>query len=78
MVSTSPRTLKGPPKTSIWQRRLWGLRFLFQPLETIEARSRVYGDNYRISQPDAKTALVYFSTPQALEDIFTAVQCQNK
>ncbi|WP_088893777.1 cytochrome P450 [Leptolyngbya ohadii] len=72
MVSTSPRTLNGPPKTPTWQRRLWGLRFLFQPLETIEARSRAYGDDYRISQPDAKTAMVYFSTPQALEAIFTA------
>lgn len=72
MVSTSPRMLNGPPKTSIWQRRLWGLRFLFQPLETIEARRQAYGDNYRVSQPDAKPALVYFSSPQALEAIFTA------
>jgi len=72
MVTTSPRTLNGPPQTSIWQRRLWGWRFLFQPLETIEARSRAYGDDYRVSQPDAKPALVYFSSPQALEAIFTA------
>lgn len=72
MVKTSPRTLNGPPQTSVWQRRLWGLRFLFQPLETIEARRRAYGDDYRVSPPDAKTALVYFSSPQALETIFTA------
>ncbi|MBM0745297.1 cytochrome P450 (plasmid) [Phormidium sp. CLA17] len=72
MVNTVPRSLNGPPKTSIWQRRLWGLRFLFQPLETIQARCRAYGDNYRVSQPDAKPALVYFSSPQALEAIFTA------
>jgi len=57
MVTTSPRTLNGPPKTSIWQRRLWGWRFLFQPLETIEARCRTYGDDYRVSQPDANPAL---------------------
>ena len=24
-------------------RQIWGLRFLFRPLETIEARSRAYG-----------------------------------
>ncbi len=72
MVQTSPRTLNGPPQTSVWQRRLWGWRFLFQPLETIEARHRAYGDDYRVSPPDAKTALVYFSSPQALEAIFTA------
>ncbi|HEY9695935.1 MAG TPA: cytochrome P450 [Trichocoleus sp.] len=72
MVHTSSRTLNGPPKLSIWQRRLWGLRFLFQPLETIEARNKAYGDDYRVSQLDAKTALVYFSSPQALEAIFTA------
>jgi cytochrome P450 len=72
MISTSLRSLNGPPQTSIWQRRLWGLRFLFQPLETIEARRQAYGDDYRVSQPDAKPALVYFSSPQALEAIFTA------
>jgi cytochrome P450 len=72
MVSTSHCSLNGPPQTSIWQRRLWGLRFLFQPLETIEARRKAYGDDYRVSQPDAKPPLVYFSSPQALEAIFTA------
>lgn len=68
----SPRLLNGPAKTSTWQRRFWGMRFLFQPLETLEARHRAYGDNYRISQPGVKPALVYFSTPEALESIFTA------
>ncbi|MDX2230971.1 MAG: cytochrome P450 [Leptolyngbyaceae cyanobacterium bins.349] len=72
MTHTAPRSLNGPPKTSIWQRRLWGLRFLFQPLDTIEARRRAYGDDYRVSQPDAKTPLVYCSSPAALEAIFTA------
>lgn len=71
-MNTSPRSLKGPPKTSIWQRRLWGLRFLFRPLETIEARRKAYGDDYRVSQPDANPALVYCSSPEALEAIFTA------
>ncbi len=64
--------LNGPAKSPLWMRRIWGLRFLFRPLETIEARSRAYGDNYRVSQPGYKPALVYFSTPDALEAIFTA------
>ncbi len=72
MADNSPRLLNGPPKTSLWQRRLWGLRFLFRPLETLETRTQAYGDDYRVSQPDSKTALVYFSSPEALEAIFTA------
>lgn len=72
MVNTSPRVLNGPSKTPLWQQRLWGLRFLFRPLETLEARRQAYGDDYRVSQPDSKPALVYFSSPEALEAIFTA------
>ncbi len=72
MADFSTRSLNGPPKTSIWHRRLWGLRFIFHPLETLEARTQAYGDDYRLSQPDAKAALVYFSSPEALEALFTA------
>jgi cytochrome P450 family 110 len=72
MVNPSLRLLNGPPKTPLWQRRLWGLRFLFRPLETLESRAQTYGNDYRVSQPDAKPALVYFSSPAALEAIFTA------
>ncbi|MEL6321543.1 MAG: cytochrome P450 [Cyanobacteria bacterium J06626_14] len=72
MVNHSSRVLKGPEKSPRWLRRIWGLRFLFQPLEVLETRTRAYGDNYRVSQPDAKTALVYFSSPDALQTIFTA------
>jgi cytochrome P450 len=72
MTDSIPRSLNGPAQTSQWQRRLWGLRFLFRPLETVEARRQAYGDDYRVSQPDAKTAMVYFSSPEALEAIFTA------
>jgi cytochrome P450 family 110 len=72
MTESALPSLNGPPKSSIWQQRLWGLRFLFRPLETLEARFHAYGDNYRVSQPDAKPALVTFSSPDALESIFTA------
>ncbi len=72
MADPSTRSLNGPPKTPLWQRRLWGLRFLFQPIETLEARTQAYGDDYRVTPPDANPALVYFSSPEALEAIFTA------
>jgi cytochrome P450 len=72
MTDTFPRVLNGPPETSRWKRRLWGLRFLFRPLETIELRAQTYGDNYRVSPPSSKPGLVYFSSPDALEAIFTA------
>ncbi len=72
MAELSPRILNGPPSLPRWQRRIWGLRFIFRPLETLDARAQAYGDDYRISQPDAKPALVYFSSPKALEAIFAA------
>jgi cytochrome P450 len=72
MADLSTRSLNGPPKTSLWLRRLWGLRFLFYPIETLEARTQAYGDDYRVSSPDSNSALVYFSSPEALEAIFTA------
>jgi cytochrome P450 family 110 len=72
MADPSTRLLNSPPNTPLWQRRLWGLRFLFQPLETLEARAQAYGDDYRVTPPDDNPALVYFSSPEALEAIFTA------
>ena len=72
MLDTDPRTLNGPAKTSTWQRRLWGLRFLFRPLETVEARRQAYGDDYRVSQLGSSPAMVYFSSPEAIEGVFTA------
>lgn len=72
MGNISPRSLNGPFKTPFWLRRLWGLRFLFRPLETLEARTQTYGDDYRVTPPESKPALVYFSSPEALEAVFTA------
>ncbi len=48
------------------------MRFIFRPLETIEARTQAYGEDYRVSSPGYKPALVYFSSPEALEAIFMA------
>jgi cytochrome P450 family 110 len=72
MAPPSINTMKGPPKTSFWIRYFWSFRFIFFPLETMDARRQSYGDDYRVSQPDTKSPLVYFSSPAALEDIFTA------
>jgi cytochrome P450 family 110 len=72
MANLSDRTLNGPPETPFWLRQIWGLRFIFRPLETLEARTQAYGDNYRVTSRTSKSALVYFSSPEALEAIFTA------
>jgi cytochrome P450 family 110 len=72
MADLNTRSLNGSPKMSSWRRRLWGLRFIFHPLETLEARTQAYGDDYRLSQPDVTPAFVYFSSPEALEALFTA------
>jgi len=72
MADISIPSLNGPPQQPFWQRRIRALRFIFRPLETLDARAQQYGDNYRVSAPDYKPALVYFSSPEALEAIFTA------
>jgi len=72
MANISTRSLNGPPKTPFWLRRLRGLQFVFRPLETLDARTQAYGDDYQVSPPGSKPALVYFSSPEALEAIFTA------
>ncbi len=72
MADPSTRSLNGPLNSPYWLRRLWGLRFIFRPFETLDARAKTYGDDYQVTAPDAKPALIYFSSPEALEDIFTA------
>ncbi|HEY9657193.1 MAG TPA: cytochrome P450 [Allocoleopsis sp.] len=72
MANVSLRSLNGPTQVSPLQRRLRFLRFILRPLETIETRAQKYGDNFRATAPDVQPALVYFSSPDALETIFTA------
>lgn len=43
-----------------------------RPLEILDERARTLGDDYRVSHPDRQPALVYFSSPEALEALFTA------
>ncbi|QLE57370.1 cytochrome P450 [Nostoc sp. TCL26-01] len=56
------------PRVSRW-RRLF--KFITQPIEYVEDFAQVYGDNFTI-WGSRETHLVYFSHPQALEQIFTA------
>lgn len=66
------RSLNGPSQVSSLQRRLRFLRFILRPLETMEFRAQQYGDNFRATAPEVQPALIYFSSPDALETIFTA------
>jgi cytochrome P450 len=52
------------------QRRL---KLLFQPIKYVEDFAKVYGDNFTLWGKDKNNPpLVYFSQPEALEQIFTA------
>jgi cytochrome P450 len=72
MAETSMRLLNGPPKMSPWRQRLRAVRWIFRPLDVLDTRFQLYGDNFRVSSPDRQPALLYFSSPDALEALFTA------
>lgn len=57
----------GPKKPPLIQTLEW----IFRPLETLDDRSQRYGDTFRVLG-NQRPALVYFSSPEALEAIFTA------
>ncbi len=60
--------LPNGPKTPPW---LQTLQWIFRPLESLDARARNYGDTYR-ALGQQMPPLLYFSSPDALEAIFTA------
>lgn len=47
------------------------IQFLLRPLETLDTWSQQYGDNFRLLGKDLP-ALVYFSSPEAIQTIFTS------
>ncbi|KAF3886799.1 MULTISPECIES: cytochrome P450 [Nostocales] len=51
------------------------MKFIFQPLEYVEDFAKTYGDNFTIWGRD-NSHKVYFSHPQALQQIFTADSTQ--
>ncbi len=56
------------PKTPPWFQTL---QWIFRPLESLDARARAYGDTYR-ALGQQMPPLLYFSSPDAIEAIFTA------
>lgn len=49
-------------------------KFITQPIQYVEDFAKVYGDNFTI-WGSGESYFVYFSHPQALEQIFTNVSC---
>lgn len=56
------------PKTSSF---LQTIQFLLRPLETLDTWTQQYGDTFRLLGKELP-ALVYFSSPDAIQTIFTA------
>lgn len=70
MTQTSTRLPDGPGG-SFLIRRIRFLRWILNPFEVLEARSKRYGDPFLISK-NASPLAVYFSHPKAIEQILTA------
>ncbi|MBE9212432.1 cytochrome P450 [Plectonema cf. radiosum LEGE 06105] len=65
---TSSYNLPPSGKMPIFLRRM---KFVFQPLEYLEDFAQAYGDSFSLPTKDGNNT-VYFSQPEALEQIFTA------
>jgi len=61
-------SLPDGPRVPYWRRLI---KFIARPVEYVEDFAKVYGDNFTI-WGNGENQLVYFSHPQALEEIFTA------
>ena len=65
---TSSYNLPPSPEMPILLRRI---KFIFQPLKYLDDFAQTYGVSFSLSQKDG-TNTVYFSHPEAMEQIFTA------
>ncbi|MBU7582937.1 MAG: cytochrome P450 [Nostoc sp. TH1S01] len=65
---TITNSLPDGPRVPYWLRII---KFIFRPIDYVEDFAKVYGDNFTIWSK-GENQLVYFSHPQALEQIFTA------
>lgn len=65
---TATNSLPDGPKIPVFQRQM---KLIFQPLEYAEDFAKAYGDTFTVWGRN-DTPMVYFSQPQALEQIFTA------
>ncbi|MBD2571243.1 cytochrome P450 [Anabaena lutea] len=66
MIATN--NLPQPIKMPLWLRRI---KFIMQPVKYVEDFAKIYGDSFTLSG-SGDSRLVYFSQPEALEQIFTA------
>ncbi|MEH2251828.1 cytochrome P450 [Nostoc sp.] len=57
------------PQMPRWLRMI---KFISQPLKYVDDFAKIYGDTFTIRSSRGDNHLVYFSQPQALEQIFTA------
>ncbi len=48
------------------------IKFISQPVKYVDDFAKTYGDTFTIRNTSSHNHLVYFSQPQALEQIFTA------
>lgn len=65
---TLTHSLPDGPKLPRWQRLF---KFVTQPVQYLEDFAQIYGDSFTVWSQGANH-LVYFSHPQAIEEIFTA------
>ncbi|AVH73476.1 cytochrome P450 [Nostoc sp. 'Lobaria pulmonaria (5183) cyanobiont'] len=66
---TTTYNLPDGPQMPRWLRMI---KFISQPLKYVDDFAQTYGDTFTIRSSSSDNHLVYFSQPQALEQIFTA------
>jgi cytochrome P450 family 110 len=66
---TTTYNLPDGPQIPRWRRMI---KFISQPVKYVDDFAKVYGGTFTIKSSQSDNHLVYFSQPQALEQIFTA------
>ncbi|MEH2054095.1 cytochrome P450 [Nostoc sp.] len=66
---TTTYNLPDGPQMPRWLRMI---KFISQPVKYVDDFAKIYGDTFTIRSVHSDNHLVYFSQPQALEQIFTA------
>ncbi|MBD2530666.1 cytochrome P450 [Nostoc flagelliforme FACHB-838] len=66
---TTTYNLPDGPQMPRWLRMI---KFISQPVKYVDDFAKIYGDTFTIRSTRSDNHLVYFSQPQALEQIFTA------
>ena len=66
---TATYNLPDGPQMPRWLRMI---KFIGQPIKYVDDFAKIYGDTFTIRSNRSNNHLVYFSQPQALEQIFTA------